>query len=111
MGTNTTLFTSMVLSDDSQYIYISGALDGGKYMGVSRYTISSGVFENYKISGLTTNAYTSSDYLLMQGDEKIHSRLATDGTYLSWKSYSYYKWGDIDSYIARITLFKTRQMR
>jgi hypothetical protein len=87
---STNYITSFTMSNDGQYIYIASVKDFRK-MGISRYTIATGVFENYKTSGLTTNSYSDSDYLIYN-PYYYNVRLAIDDNYLyfgyNWRQYA-----------------------
>ena len=93
---------SFTMSNDGAYIYF-GITDGARRLGITRYTISTGVFEYYKTGGLTTNSYSSNeDYLLYNLSYKYNIRLAIDDNYLYF-GYNWWMFGN-ESKIGRISL-------
>ena len=94
---------SFTMSNDGAYIYF-GITDGGRRLGITRYTISTGVFEYYKTGGLTTNSYSSNeDYLLYNLSYKYNIRLAIDDNYLYF-GYNWWQYARNKSKIGRISL-------
>ena len=94
---------SFTMSNDGAYIYF-GITDDQRRLGITRYTISTGVFEYYKTGGLTTNSYSSDeDYLLYNVSYKYNIRLAIDDNYLYF-GYNWWVLGSNGSKIGRISL-------